>query len=119
MDFTPVSNGHSGILSSFSATDAYGLLSAATSGDSAYNELLFTSAEGTVLEPVASGNAWIVTRVNAETVDSSQSSFIDTFYDYLNSSMASSDLQNAILTSSLFEDNFYTVVIEQLINSSN
>ena len=119
VDFTPVSNGHSGILSSFSATDAYGLLSAAASGDSAYNELLFTSAEGTVLEPAASGNAWIVTRVNAETVDSSQSSFIDTFYDYLNSSMASSDLQNAILTSSLFEDNFYTVVIEQLINSSN
>ena len=46
--------------------------------------------------------------------DSSQAGFVSTFYDYLSSSLAQSDLQNAILTS---EDDFYTVLIERLIQN--
>lgn len=113
--FTPASNGSSAFLTALSASDSYGLLSSA-SYDSSYNKSLFSSAEGTVLAPQAAGNGYIVTRVNAEIKDASQADFTNTFYDYVNTSLAQNDLQNAILSSPLFEDNFYTVLIESLIN---
>ena len=115
--FTPVSNGASSVLSSFQTTDAYGLLYSAASTDDAYEKSLFTSADGGVLAPQAAGDAYIVTHVGAMVEDDSQASFVDTFYDYLTSTLAQSDLQNAILTSDLFEDDFYTVLIERLIQN--
>ena len=115
--FTPVSNNSSMILSGLSSTDPNGLLSSAANSDSAYEASLFSSAEGTVLAPVSVQNGVIVTRVNAETEDTANSSFVDTFYDYASGSLAQSDLQSAVLTSPDFEDNFYTVLLERIIGA--
>ncbi len=113
--FTPASTGSSLMLTSFSTSDSYGLLSTASLADSAYNDQLFSSAEGTVLAPQAAGDAYIVTRVNAETQDANQSSFVDSFYDYLVSTFSQNDLSSAILTSPLFEDNFLATLIGNLV----
>ena len=115
--FTPVSNNSSMILSGLSSTDPNGLLSSAANSDSAYEASLFSSAEGTVLAPVSVQNGVIVTRVNAETEDTANSSFVETFYDYASGSLAQSDLQSAVLTSPDFEDNFYTVLLERIIGA--
>lgn len=117
VSFTPAGNGASALLAGFQSTDAYGLLYSAASADEAYNRSLFTSADYSVLAPQAAGDAYIVTRTGAMGEDSSQAGFVSTFYDYLSSSLAQSDLQNAILTSDLFEDDFYTVLIERLIQN--
>ena len=64
---------------------------------------------------LAAGDAYIVTRVNAETQDANQSSFVDSFYDYLVSTFSQNDLSSAILTSPLFEDNFLATLIGNLV----
>ncbi len=107
VDITAPSDGSSVIISSLRYTDSYGLLNSAASSDSSYLESLFKSEPGTVLAPHAAGNAYIVTRIGADETDSDQSGFVETlFYDYVTSSSARSDLQNAVFMSDKFEDHF-------------
>lgn len=112
---TAPSNGNSSIISSFSSTDSYGLLNSAASADSAYLEELFKSEPGSVLAPHEAGNAYIVTRVGADENNSSQADFINTFYDYVTSSTAQSDLQNTIFMSDEFEDHFFETYLEMML----
>ena len=119
VDITAPSDGSSTIISSLQYTDSYGLLNSAASSDSNYLESLFKSEPGTVLAPHAAGNAYIVTRIGADETDSDQSGFVETFYDYVTSSSAQSDLQNAIFMSDKFEDHFLEKYLELIGASVN
>ena len=119
VDITAPSDGSSAIISSLQYTDSYGLLNSAASSDSSYLESLFKSEPGTVLAPHAAGNAYIVTRISADETDSDQSGFVETFYDYVTSSSAQSDLQNAIFMSDKFEDHFLEKYLELIGASAN
>ena len=119
VDITAPSDGSSTIISSLQYTDSYGLLNSAASSDSSYLESLFKSEPGTVLAPHAAGNAYIVTRIGADETDSDQSGFVETFYDYVTSSSAQSDLQNAIFMSDKFEDHFLEKYLELIGASVN
>ena len=119
VDITAPSDGSSAIISSLQYTDSYGLLNSAASSDSSYLESLFKSEPGTVLAPHAAGNAYIVTRIGADETDSDQSGFVETFYDYVTSSSAQSDLQNAIFMSDKFEDHFLEKYLELIGASVN
>lgn len=120
VDITAPSDGSSVIISSLRYTDSYGLLNSAASSDSSYLESLFKSEPGTVLAPHAAGNAYIVTRIGADETDSDQSGFVETlFYDYVTSSSARSDLQNAVFMSDKFEDHFLEKYLELIGASAN
>lgn len=119
VDITAPSDGSSVIISSLQYTDSYGLLNSAASSDSGYLESLFKSEPGTVLAPHAAGNAYIVTRIGADETDSDQSGFVKTFYDYVTSSSAQSDLQNAVFMSDKFEDHFLETYLELIGASAN
>lgn len=120
VDITAPSDGSSTIISSLRYTDSYGLLNSAASSDSSYLESLFKSEPGTVLAPHAAGNAYIVTRIGADEIDSDHRGFVETlFYDYVTSSSAQSDLQNAIFMSDKFEDHFLEKYLELIGASVN
>ena len=120
VDITAPSDGSSTIISSLRYTDSYGLLNSAASSDSSYLESLFKSEPGTVLAPHAAGNAYIVTRIGADEIDSDHRGFVETlFYDYVTSSSARSDRQNAIFMSDKFEDHFLEKYLELIGASVN
>lgn len=115
---TPANPDASNIIGSFTYSDAYGLLATAAADD-AYLTALYTSAEGTVLAPQQAGNAYIVTRVGAESTSENLRSSTETFYDYLTASLiAPTDLQNSILTNDGFVDNFFTTLLTDVFGST-
>lgn len=115
---TPANPDGSNIMGSFTYSDAYGLLATAAA-DEAYLTSLYNSAEGTVLAPQQAGNAYIVTKVGAESVSENLRSSTVSFYDYLTASLiAPTDLQNSILTSDGFTDNFFTTLLTEVFGST-
>ena len=114
---TPASKGSSMFLNSFSSTDSYGMLSSAALASTDYNTQLFEAEDGAVLSPVASGNAYIVVRTGSYGETGTSSSFIDMFFDSIISMVTQDDTQNAILTSSKFEDNFLTILLRDALSN--
>lgn len=110
---TPANPASSQLLSSFTYTDYNGLMSSATR-DSAYLASLYTSEEGTVLPPQAAGSAYIVSRVGADSTDSSTKNTMSLLYDYFVSSATDVDLSNTIVMNPNFEDNFYTTFFNDI-----
>lgn len=108
----------SSMLASFYATDSEGGLRDAANADETYMASLYNSEEGTILAPQASGDYYVVTRVGADGTDEARGTSTHDFYDYMASSIAQSDLQTSILTSSLFEDNFLSVLIDTMGTSN-
>lgn len=112
---TVPTTGNSSILTGFAYTDTYGLMSDATAADEAYLEALFDAEDGAVMPPQAAGSNYIVARVGSWNTDSSQVDLGSAFYTYMGSSIAQSDLQNAIFSSDRLEDNFYDVLFSNLL----
>ena len=92
-------------------SDANGGLRAATAGDRDYYSLLYSAEEGTVLEPHAAGtNTYVIARPVASTADNGiLTSYLDSFYTSFMPQLVSNDLQNAVLGSDLFVNNFFEV----------
>ena len=92
-------------------SDANGGLRAATAGDRDYYSLLYSAEEGTVLEPHAAGtNTYVIARPVESTADNGiLTSYLDSFYTSFMPQLVSNDLQNAVLGSDLFVNNFFEV----------
>ena len=92
-------------------SDANGGLRAATAGDRDYYSLLYSAEEGSVLEPHAAGtNTYVIARPVASTADNGiLTSYLDSFYTSFMPQLVSNDLQNAVLGSDLFVNNFFEV----------
>ena len=112
---TPANPNSSAFMSSFAYTDAAGLLSTAAA-DSAYLKALYTGNTGDVLAPQKAGSSYIVTKIGDESVSSSMKSSLPTFYDYIAAMASQQDLQNAVFTSTLFEDDFMTTLFTKVLN---
>ena len=112
---TPANPNSSAFMSSFVYTDAAGLLSTAAA-DSAYLKALYTGNTGDVLAPQKAGSSYIVTKIGDESVSSSMKSSLPTFYDYIAAMASQQDLQNAVFTSTLFEDDFMTTLFTKVLN---
>ncbi len=106
------------LLSSFSYTDPSGYLYYATATDTDLTKTLFSSDEGTVLPAISTNGAKIVVKVGAEKVAEEDDTTIESIYPYLESGMYAADVQNAVFSSSKFEDNFYEVLFSQLLSSN-
>ncbi len=114
---TPANPASSAMLSSFAYTDAYGLLSSAST-DTAYLSSLYTSDKGTVLPPQKAGNGYIVTEVGETATSSSMLSSMPAIYNYMASMNAQSDLSQSIMASSKFEDNFYSALFSEVLGTT-
>ena len=112
---TPANPNSSAFMSSFVYTDAAGLLSTAAA-DSAYLKALYTGNTGDVLAPQKAGSSYIVTKIGDESVSSTMKSSLPTFYDYIAAMASQQDLQNAVFTSTLFEDDFMTTLFTKVLN---
>jgi len=107
------------LMTNFSITDANGYLNTASASDKDFFASLFTSEEGTVLGPVASGSsAFIVVEVGADGKDSTMDQLIPMYYDYITSQTAISDLQQSVLNSDKFEDDFQSVFFSQILGQA-
>ncbi|MGN0906465.1 MAG: hypothetical protein ACI4NM_04895, partial [Bullifex sp.] len=69
-----------------------------------------------VLAPQKAGSSYIVTKIGDESVSSSVLSSLPVFYDYIAAMASQQDLQNAVFSSTLFEDDFITTLFSKVLN---
>ena len=113
---TPYNAAKSSYMADLSYTDPQGLLNqAASSPDTA--KTLYTSAEGTLLEPIKVGTYLILVETGLDERDEGMGSYITMFYDYLSGSHNQQDFSQALYTSEAhkndFLSTFFTVVLGQ------
>lgn len=113
---TAANIGNSQLIPGFSYTDASGALASA-SADEAFAKQLFTAAPGTILEPQKSGDNIIVVKVGDDAKSDQFGSYVGMYYPYVASSQNQMDLQDRVLTSDKFEDNFMSVFFKDIVGS--
>ncbi len=113
---TPYNAAQSTYMADLSYTDPAGLLSqAASSSDVA--RTLYSSAEGTLLDPIKVSSSLILVETGFDETDEGMGSYITMFYDYLSGSQNQHDFTQALYTSedhkNDFLSTFFSVVLGQ------
>jgi len=104
---TPYNAAQSTYMADLSYTDPAGLLSqAASSADVA--KTLYTSEEGTLLDPIKVGSSLILVETGVDEKDEGMGSYITMFYDYLSGSQNQQDFSQALYTSADHKNDFLT-----------
>lgn len=102
-------------MSSFTQSDPKGLLAnAASESDVVKN--LFNAEVGETIDPLKTGNSYIVVNVASQTDDSGMDYLTDFYPYYYATQHNPTDLQYAIMASDKLEDNFLTVFLERILN---
>lgn len=113
---TPANIGGSNYLSGFMYTDPAGYLNAVSQDVHALRNL-YTLPVGSISDPIASNNAYVVAKVTSEgTTDSGMGDYLRLIYPYLSQSQIQQDLIQSVFTSDAFEDNFFTAFLENIMN---
>ncbi|MGE4453035.1 MAG: SurA N-terminal domain-containing protein [Sphaerochaeta sp.] len=114
---TPYNLGGSQYMSDFSYTDNRGMLASAAA-DEAVAEQLYSAGENTLLDPIKSGNSYLLVEVGSDVQDDSMGSYISMFYDYYSGAQNQQDFSQALYSSDLFEDNFLTTFLDVVIGQN-
>lgn len=91
---------------SYTGSLTNGYLYTASTDNPEWNEKLYSSDYGTVLEPVFANNAYVIARPEEGTSDSYMSSLLGTMYTSSASQNTLFDFESTIVTSDKVEDNF-------------
>jgi parvulin-like peptidyl-prolyl isomerase len=114
---TSANIGASQYMSTLSSSDTAGLLAtAATEADTM--KLLFNQEVGTATAPIKSGNSYLVAYVASEDTESGMGSYIESVYPYYAGTHSQQDLQSAIMSSDKLENNFLSVFIDKIMNTT-
>ena len=112
---TPANVGGSSYLSSFSYTDTFGALTNLSTDEQAM-KALYTAPVGSVVEPLAVANTYVVAKVTSEEpVDEGMAEYMAYIYPYMAQSQSQQDLANAIFTSDKFKDNFLPIFLDKIM----
>lgn len=116
VEATPPNVGSSQYLAGFTYTDEAGYLSA-LSNDTAAMKSLYGSPIGSVVEPLATNNAFVVAKVTGESsLPDDMSDYLRLVYPYMAQSQSQQDLIQAIFTSDKFEDKFFETYLGKIMN---
>lgn len=110
--------GNSAFILSFSTVDTQGDLTSADKEES-YDDLLFSSPLGTVLEPVYANGGYIITKIKeGEGNETYPTNFLSSYYSTYAPEYTIQDFGNEILSSPKHKDNFQETY-SKLVSSSN
>ena len=102
------------------ANDGRGMLASAAVADEAFHEELFTAEDGTVLAPHMVGSSYVIARpVASDETNELLASYMDSFYTSYAPELAAQDLQTTVFESENFENNFFTVFLNDIMNIGN
>ena len=102
------------------ANDGRGMLASAAVADEAFHEELFTAEDGTVLAPHMVGSSYVIARpVASDETNELLASYMDSFYTSYAPELAAQDLQTTVFASENFENNFFTVFLNDIMNIGN
>ena len=86
--------------------------------DSDYYTALFSAEEGMVLPVQNADGARVITKVGAMNEGRVSTTHIETMYPFLVDQMSLMDLQNAVFSSSNFENNFMEVFLSRMLRTT-
>jgi hypothetical protein len=115
VEATPANIGGSNYLTGFSYTDPAGHLNR-LANDSEAMGTLYSLEVGSVSEPLASGDIFVVAKVVQETpMDEETRDYLKLVYPYMSQSQSQQDMVQSIFTSEKFEDDFLMSFMENIM----
>ena len=110
---------YSSFILDFAGNDPEGLLYNAASSDPDFYSSLFTAEEGTVMAPESTGTSYIIARTGAEaTPNQTMLSYLNMMYPSYAPIVAGQDIEQSVLSSESFEDNFLTTYFSKIMGVS-
>lgn len=111
---------NSELILSMNYSDYMGYLAAAIAADSEYSEKLFSAEDNEVLEPILASNSTYVVARPVESTPASEYmiTLVKDMYGSSSGQFSLNDLENSILMSDKFEDNFLATYLQTMTVSS-